>query len=67
MYHIVPDDPENDPTKDIDEAVASTSASVLGSASGHLITVLEAEGACDCPDNEIKTIEIASSDDCPCD
>ncbi len=67
MYHIVPDDPDNDPNKDVDEAVASTSASVLGSASSHGITVLETTGECDCPDNEIKTIEIASADDCPCD
>ena len=67
MFHIVPDDPLNDPTKDIDEAVASTSASVLGSAAEHLISVLESEEECDCPDNEIKTIEIASADDCPCD
>jgi hypothetical protein len=66
MYHIVPDDPDNDPTKDVDEAVASTSASVLGSASYHTINVLEEEGACDCPDNEVKSIEIASADDCPC-
>jgi hypothetical protein len=67
MYHIVEDDPDNDPAKDVDEIVASTSASVIGSSSYHEITVLKTAGACDCPDNEIKTVEIASADDCPCD
>lgn len=67
MFHIVPDDPANEPTLDVDEAIASTSASVLVSAATHLITVIEVEGACDCPDNEIVTSKIAASDDCPCD
>ena len=67
MFHIVPGDPANDPEKNVDEAIASTSASVLGSASGHLITVLENEGECACDDNVVETIEIASSDECPCD
>ncbi|MGD9928919.1 MAG: hypothetical protein AB7U05_02775 [Mangrovibacterium sp.] len=67
MFHLVPDDPGNDPNKDREEAVASTSASVLISAASHLITVLETEGECACPDNEIISIEIAAADDCPCD
>ena len=67
MFHIVPDDPANDPEKDVDEAIASTSASVLGSSASHVITVLEVEGECACDDNVIKTIELASSDECPCD
>ena len=67
MFHIVPGDPANDPEKDVDEAVASTSASVLGSSSGHLITVLETEGECACDDNVVETIEIASTDECSCD
>jgi hypothetical protein len=62
----VPGDPKNDPSKDVDEAVASTSASVLGSAPEHKITVLENEGECACDDNIVETFEIASSDDCPC-
>ena len=66
MYHIVPGDPDNDHEKDVDEAVALTSASVLGSASEHNITVLENEGECACDDNVVETFEIASSDDCSC-
>ncbi len=67
MFHIIPGDPANDPGKDVDEAVASTSASVLGSASGHVITVLEGADECACDDNVVETVEIASPDDCPCD
>ncbi len=67
MFHVVPDDPANDPLKDVDEAIASTSASVLGSKGTHIITVLETEEECECPDNEVKTVETASADDCPCD
>jgi hypothetical protein len=67
MFHIVPDDPENDPAKDVDEAIASTSASILGSSAIHEITVLETEEECACEDNVIETFEIASSDECPCD
>lgn len=66
MFHIVPGDPAYNPEKDVDEAVASTSASVLGSATGHLITVLENENDCACDDNVVETFEIASSDECPC-
>ncbi|WP_372771999.1 hypothetical protein [Mangrovibacterium sp.] len=67
MFHIVADDPTNDPQKDVEQAVASTSASVLVSAAVHQIVVLEKEGECACPDNEVITSEIAASDDCPCD
>ncbi len=63
MFHLVPGNAE----KDVDEAIASTSASVLGSASGHLITVLENEEDCVCEENIVKTFEIASADDCSCD
>ncbi len=66
MFHIVPDNPSIDATKDIDVAVATTSASVLGSSSLHNITILETEGACDCADNEINPVEIAAANDCPC-
>jgi hypothetical protein len=67
MFHIVPGDPDNDPEKDVNEAVASTSASVLGSSASHIITVLESEGECACDDNVVKTFEIASADECSCD
>jgi hypothetical protein len=67
MFHIVPDDSENNPTRDVDEAVASTSASVLGSASSHDITVLEKEDECDCDDNVVVTTELALVVECPSD
>lgn len=67
MFHIVPDNPENDPTKDVDEAIASTSASILGSSATHEITVLETEEECACEDNDVETFELESSDECPCD
>jgi len=67
MNHIVPEDTSNNSTLDVDEAIASTSASVLGSAAAHEITVLETEDECACQDNEVKTVEIASADDCQCD
>jgi hypothetical protein len=66
IFHIVPGNPANNPEKDVDEAIASTSASVLGSAAGHIITVLENEDECACDDNVVETFEIASSDECPC-
>lgn len=66
MFHIVPGDPNNDPLKDVDEAIASTSASVLGSAAEHEIKVLETEGECGCEDNFVENIVIASADECQC-
>ncbi|HSH19098.1 MAG TPA: hypothetical protein VLA03_01520, partial [Draconibacterium sp.] len=66
MFHIIPGDIDNS-GEDVDEAIASTSASILGSSSEHLITVFETEGDCACDDNVVETIEIAPSDDCPCD
>jgi hypothetical protein len=65
MFHIVPGDANNDPTKDVDEAIASSSASVLGSADTHVVHILESED-CECADNEVITTEIASADECPC-
>lgn len=75
MYHIV----KNPGTgavvskTQVDEAVATTAVSILGSTGqkstygDHLINVLETD-ACECDDNEIKpTAMIASVDDCPCD
>ncbi len=66
MFHIVPGNPAFDPEKDVDEAIASTSASVLGSAPSHLITVLETEDDCGCEANVVKNIVIAAADDCRC-
>jgi hypothetical protein len=65
MFHIVPGDPDNDPSKDVDEAVASSSASVLGSADIHEVHVMESDD-CECDDNIVVTTEIASADECPC-
>ncbi len=66
MFHIVPDDPDNDPLRDVDEAEAFSSASVLGSADTHKIHILESD-ACECDDNVVLTTEIASADECNCD
>lgn len=73
MYHII----KNPGTgavvsrKKVDEAVASTAISILGSTGedgrygDHLITVLETD-ECACEDNEVRpTATIASVDDCP--
>ncbi|MEM1408357.1 MAG: hypothetical protein AAGG59_16360, partial [Bacteroidota bacterium] len=68
MFHIVPLDPENDPNKDIDEAIATTAVSILGSADTHKIMpmAVDAEG-CVCADNEVVSAEqTATADDCPC-
>ena len=68
MHQIVPLNPDNNPNEDIDEAVATTAVSILGSADSHDILQLDetAEG-CDCPENEVLTTEqIASADECPC-
>lgn len=67
MFHSAPGSTSVNSSIDIEEAVATTSASVLGSASGHNITVLETEGACNCEDNIINPVEIAAANDCPCD
>lgn len=68
MFHIVPLDPANDPNKDIDEAVATTAVSILGSADEHEILQIDmTKEDCDCPDNEVlNTADIATADECPC-
>jgi hypothetical protein len=66
MFHIVPGNLAFDPDKDVDEALASTSASVLGSAAEHEIKVLETGDECGCEDNLIENIVIASADECQC-
>jgi len=64
MFHIVPGDPDNNPVKDVNEAIATTSASVIGSADEHEITVLETDD-CACGDNEVQALaSIAPPDTC---
>jgi len=68
MYHIVPTDPDNNPSDDVDEAEASTAVSILGSVEEHTIHAIEfGSEECDCKNNEIKsTSELTSADDCGC-
>lgn len=75
IYHIVKSPGTGDiiSKTNVDEAVASTSVSILGSVGqagqygDHEINVLETDD-CECDDNEIKlTAAIASADDCSCD
>ena len=66
MYHIVPTDPNHNPTKSVDEAKATTAVSILGSANQHSITPINGED-CECDKNEIKSTKYLSSiDDCSC-
>lgn len=51
--------------KDVDEAEASTAASVLGSAPAHNITVLD-EPECACDDNKVEAFKELKTDDCGC-
>ncbi len=51
--------------KDVDEAEASTSASVLGSAPAHNIKVLD-EPECACDDNKVEAFKELKTDDCGC-
>lgn len=75
MYHIVKDPGTGNVVSrtEVEEAVATTAVSILGSAGqmnyygDHLITVLESDN-CECDDNEIRTAAaVASADECPCD
>lgn len=67
MYHIVKEDPDNKPNEDVDEAIALTSVSIIGSANTHDIDVIEASDAdqCQCDDNVIKSVaELTVTDKC---
>ncbi len=67
MYHIVKEDPENNPNEDVDEAIALTSVSIIGSADDHIITEIAANEAdqCQCEDNIIPKREtLLSVDNC---
>lgn len=68
MYHIVPLDPANNPNQDIEEAIATTAISILGSADEHDVNPIP-EGAddCLCPDNEIVGGKASYHiNECPC-
>ncbi len=67
MYHIIKEDPENNPNKDVDEAIALTSVSIIGSADSHTILEIPSDGAdqCLCDDNIIlSTNELTVRDKC---
>jgi hypothetical protein len=67
MFHIVPNDPDNNPTKDIEEAIASTQVSILGSCENHTIDPIpDTSDGCFCPDNEIIQTKELLNDDCGC-
>ena len=42
MFHIVHEDPTNNPNDDVDEAIATTSVSIIGSADNHEVDDIEA-------------------------
>ena len=69
MYHIVPLDPDNNPVLDVEEAIATTAISILGSADTHEVDPIPfGSEDCACADNEIiGTDELLSRNDCPCD
>ena len=67
MYHIVKEDPDNNPNDDVDEAIALTSVSIIGSANSHDMEEIGASEAdqCKCDDNIIKsTAELSVTDEC---
>jgi hypothetical protein len=66
MHHIAPQDPANNPTADIEEAIATTPISILGSSNEHIIDVLDpATEGCTCADNIIPTAQsISASQSC---
>ena len=68
MFHIVPLDPTNNPNQDVEEAVATTGISILGSADEHNVNPIpEGLDDCLCEDNEVvggkSSIPI---NECPC-
>ncbi|MEX2639613.1 MAG: hypothetical protein WD266_02925 [Balneolales bacterium] len=64
MSHRIPGENGNK-VKEVDEAKASTVASVLGSAPGHTIHVLEQKD-CSCDDNEVSAYKELETDNCGC-
>lgn len=59
MYHIIAEDPDNNPNKDVEEAIALTSVSIIGSADTHTIKEIAANASdqCQCEDNVIQSTE----------
>ena len=68
MFHIVPLDSTNNPNLDVDEAIATTAISILGSSDSHIVNPIPVgSDDCLCDDNVIVSKdEIISKDDCPC-
>jgi hypothetical protein len=67
MNHIVPLDPTNNPHLDVEEAIATTAITILGSSDSHTVTPIPEGEDCMCLDNEIvSTSDLLSKDDCPC-
>lgn len=67
MFHIVKEDPNNKPNEDVDEAIALTSVSIIGSANTHEVNEIVAteDDQCQCDDNVIKSVnELTSVDNC---
>ena len=68
MYHIVPLDESHNDGEDVEEAIATTAVSILGSADDHTINVIPVDSdSCECDDNIVlNSLQLASADDCPC-
>jgi hypothetical protein len=67
MFHIVKEDPNNKPNEDVDEDIALTSVSIIGSANTHEVNEIVAteDDQCQCDDNVIKSVnELTSVDNC---
>jgi baseplate J-like protein len=66
MFHIVPGDPDNNPTKDVDEIVASRAITILGSHDEHKVQFIPSDQEdCVCEDNIIPTAkQMLSIDTC---
>lgn len=68
MFHIVPLDPANNPNQDIEEAIATTAISILGSADSHdIFPIPVGSDDCLCTDNEIVGANVTHNiNECPC-
>ena len=67
MYHIIKEDPNNNPKADVEEAIALTSVSIIGSANKHIVKEISSNDPdqCQCDDNEIKNVnQLTSIDNC---
>ncbi len=68
MFHIVPLDPTNNPNQDVEEAIATTAISILGSADEHDVNPIpEGSDDCLCEDNEVVGGKSSYPiNECPC-